>query len=218
MRRGAAIAALAACVASTGDLAMLWVANAWRPMGGLPQPLAAVLWIGALLGVVSIPLYALGYQAAGRAISLSHPRAGRLVSVCGTLAALLGTLIHGLTAHYVAIDAAAGAPARDPLVAVASWGLLLPALWTMSALLVVVASGAFAVAVRRGDAGLPARLAWANPALATVVIALLGLPSLLLRAFLVPAAPNLAHVVFFAATARGMPTGLERERAGSGGA
>ena len=54
----------------------------------------------------------------------------------------------------------------------------------------------------------------ANPALVTLGFALLGMPVVWLRAFLVPAAPNLAHLVFFAvcAWAIGAATTSRRER------
>lgn len=48
--------------------------------------------------------------------------------------------------------------------------------------------------------------ALANPALVTVALVLAGLPSAMGGAFLVPAAPNLAHFVFFAVCARAGPS------------
>ena len=47
------------------------------------------------------------------------------------------------------------------------------------------------------DPPLPRWLAFANPALLTLGIVFLGAASAVGRAFLVPAAPNVAHVVFF---------------------
>ena len=55
-------------------------------------------------------------------------------------------------------------------------------------------------AARRGAA--PRGWIVANPAVASVLLAAAGAATELGRAFLVPAAPNLAHVVFFAAALR----------------
>jgi len=195
-RRLAALGALAAVAASAGDLLMLWVANARRPELGLPAPPDTVLWIGCALGVAGIPLYALGYQGAAGLLRPAHPRAAQTVIAAGAFAAGLGAAIHGMTAAMIASALQANTPPAPPLEQVAANGLLV-GMWLAATLAVIVASALFAWCERRDPA-----VALANPALVTIGLALLALPSEPLRAFLAPAAPNLAHGVFFLVCAR----------------
>jgi len=201
-----AVASIAAVVASIGDLLMLAVANTGRPELRLAAVPPVVLWVGALLGVVAIPFYALGYGHAARLIAQPFPGYARVVAGAGSLGALLGAVIHGYTALFVRDALASGAPAGDPLAAIGN-APPLAAAWALATLLIVAASVAFALAVRHGVPGVPRALALAIPAVVTVAIALVGGATLLGRAFLVPAAPNLAHVVFFAACARATQRG-----------
>jgi hypothetical protein len=191
------LALVAAVAASAGDLLMLYVANAQRPELGLPPPAEWVLRVGALLGVAGIPLYALGYRAVARRLAESAPRAARLVWIAGAGAAVAGAVIHGLTALLIHSEVQAGAPTRSPLEAVASWGAVPLVAWCVAGALALVASVAMLrVGVSR-DSGLPRWWAWLNPAVATLAVAVPGLASDLGRSFLVPAAPNLGHAVFF---------------------
>ena len=91
---------------------------------------------------------------------------------------------------------------------------LLAVLWGVAGIGALVASVLFAWFVGRGETMLHPAIALANPALVTLGFALLGMPVVWLRAFLVPAAPNLAHLVFFAvcAWAIGSATTSRRER------
>lgn len=197
--QGARLAAFAALAATAGDLLLLHVANAQRPALGLPAPPSGALAVGGLLGVVAIPLYALGYRAAARAMAPAAPRAARAVAILGGVAAALGAAIHGGTALAIRADLARGAPAGDPLAAVAGWGPWLVAPWLAASLCVLAASALLAA---RAPALGAARVA--NPALLTVALAALGAAAGELgRAFLLPAAPNLAHLAFFALCARG---------------
>jgi hypothetical protein len=215
--RHARVAAFAALLASAGDLILLYVANAQREELGLPQVGRAWLWLGGALGVLFIPLYALGYRAASRLVAPVSSSAAQVLFASGAIAAILGSLIHGLTTAYIGADLEAAVPGRDPLASVVSWGAPLLALWGLAALLVLVASGVFLWCVSRGATRAPRSAALANPALVTVVLSAVGLPSVLLRSFLTPAAPNLAHLVFFSVCAwslysgRGSPGG---ERSG----
>jgi len=176
---------------------MLWVGNARRPELGLPAPPDTVLWLGCALGVAGIPLYALGYQGAAGLLRPERPRAAQTVIAAGAFAAGIGAAIHGMTAALISSALHSNAPAAPPLEAVAAGGPLLVGMWLAAALAVVVASGVFAWCRRRDPV-----LALANPALVTVALSLVALPSELLRSFLAPAAPNLAHVVFFLVCAR----------------
>jgi hypothetical protein len=197
----ALIAALAAMAATLGDLLMLYVANSRRPELLLPEVSAEALWVGAALGVLGIPVYALGYHAASRMLGPVSRRSARAVFLLGSLGAAIGAGIHALTALQIQSDLEAGAPALDPIEAVASWGPTLPALWAMAAALVVSASLIFGWRVGRGGGPAPRFLGLANPALITVALVGVGMTTPLLRAFLAPAAPNVAHVLFFAACA-----------------
>jgi len=201
IRRWFRVAAIAAIVATVGDLLMLYVANSRRAELGLVEPPDGVLWIGAIFGVVSIPFYSLGYRAAAVVLKPSSRRAARIVFAAGGAGVLIGAVIHGLTARFIHADLSNGGPAQDPMTAVVESPALV-ALWGVATLLIVIASLAFALAVRRGITNVPRALAWGNPAVLTVALALAGLATLTTRAFVVPAAPNLAHVIFFAACAR----------------
>jgi hypothetical protein len=158
-----------------------------------------VLWVGCLLGVAGIPLYAAGYRAVSRIASANSRAVARLIALAGAGAAGLGTLIHGLTAALIHAEVGSGAAGRPPLEAVGSWGAGIVALWAAAALLVLAASAAVLVCGLRTPA-LPRWWGWLNPAFATLALAGIGAATELGRAFLVPAAPNLAHLVFFAAS------------------
>jgi hypothetical protein len=198
--RGCIVAAVAAVVATVGDLSMLYVANAGRPELDLPSPPSALLAIGAVLGVAGIPLYALGYRAVAMLVASRSTGVGRLITVAGAAGSVLGALIHGCTALFIRDVIATGGPVRDPVVALGDSPPLL-VLWGLATALIVTASVAFVFAVRRGVTPLPRTLAWWNPAVLTLVLGLAGTTTTPLQSFLVPAAPNLAHVLFFAACA-----------------
>ena len=126
----------------------------------------------------------------------------KAVFVAGAAVALLGSVIHGLTAAYIGADLDAGAPAGDPLESLLSWGPLLPSLWGLATLLLVAASALFLWFVGRGLTAAPRSAALANPALVTLALAAAGLSSVFLRSFLTPAAPNIAHFIFFLVCSR----------------
>jgi len=200
--RHAQVAALAALVASAGDLLLLYVANSQRHELGLPRAGPAWLWPGGALGVVAIPFYALGYRSASRLVAAVSVRAARALFVAGAAGALIGAVIHGLTAAHISGELDAAAPGRDPLTSLVDWGPVLFTLWGLAALLVLVASALFAWFVGRGTTAAPRRAALANPALLTIALAAVGLPFVLLRSFLTPAAPNIAHLIFFLVCSR----------------
>src|SRR5262249_3103767 len=120
----ATIGAWGALVATASDLILLYVVNSRRPELYLPTLPPSALWLGGTLGVLAIPFYAVGYQAAGRALAPLQPGAARFVRVAGVLLALLGALIHGLTTVRLAADVEAGVPMLDPVAVVVSWGPL----------------------------------------------------------------------------------------------
>lgn len=202
MRVAFAVAAAAAVVASIGDLLMLWVANALRPGSGVPSPPPGALGLGAALGVAAIPLYALGYAAAAARARPALGSGAGGVMLAGGLGAVLGAYIHVATAWLIEdqMRGAGTTPVGSPLegVMLAGGALTLP--WAAAALLVTLASAALAYAA--GRAAVPRVWLIANPAVATMLLAATGAATELGRAFIVPAAPNLAHVVFFATALR----------------
>ncbi len=200
-RRLAVLATFAALVATLGDLAMLYDVNARRPEFHLPQPPDMLWWLGGILGVVAIPFYALGYRAAAWLVAPGSPRAARIVRVNGAAGSLTGAVIHGLTALMIWRGIETRAVTSDPLAAVAASPLLVM-LWGVGTLLAIIASAAFVWAVFAGTTRCPRFLAWMNPPLLSVILGLAGFASTSLRAFLTPAAPNIAHALFSAICAR----------------
>ena len=205
------VATLAAVLASAGDLLLLAVANGIDPAlaaGGTLRPAALVA--GYYLGVLAIPLYALGYWHVGRRLPLPYRR---VVTVLGACGAVVGATIHGVTGMAIATlqvpTAAGGVEALRPLAA------YLAPLWTIIALATLVGSAAFVLPVVRGESTYPRWLALANPIVVMVAICACAAVSPTAATLLVPASPNLAHVLFFALTASKtdtLPTDEARER------
>jgi len=205
-----AVAAAAAVVASIGDLLMLWVANALRPGFGIPSPPTGALGLGVALGVAAIPLYALGYAAAAVRARPALGNVANGVMLAGGLGAVLGAYIHAATGWLIE-EQMRGAPAGSPLEGVMHAGASVTVPWAMATVLVVLASAALAYAA--WHAAVPRAWLVANPAVATVMLGAAGAATELGRAFVVPAAPNLAHIVFFVAALRsGRGAGRRRRR------
>jgi len=198
-RRALEIAFVAAVVATVGDLMMLRVANSMRPELALQTPSPVVLPLGGLLGVLAIPLYGVGYAGVAGAVGAVSRAWARVVLVCGAGTAAVGAFVHGLTALEIHAAVASGAAAASPVESVAASGGLLVATWIAAAVLVLGASIAVVVTGTSRQRALPRWLPWLNPAAVSVVLAAAGLPCEVGRSYLVPAAPNLAHVVFFGA-------------------
>ena len=205
-------AALAALTATVGDLLMLYVSNSRRPELSLPAIPAASLQVGGVLGVLASPLYAWGYHSASRIVEAASRRASRAVFWLGSIGAVLGAVIHGLTALQIHADLAAGAVARDPLSSVASWGPTILVLWALAAVSILLASFVFGWVATRGPNSTHRLVGLANPALVMLVLVIVGMTTPLLRSFLAPAAPNLAHVVFFGACVWAHLAGRRRDR------
>ena len=200
--RGAcALAAVAALAASAGDLLLLWVGSAGRSELGLPAPPSGALLAGQQLGVFAIPLYGVGYWGVARGIGAAHRRAARFVFVAGALGGAYGGVVHGITGMAEQLERAAGVAPGDPMAFVARLGAFLVPLWVGVAAAIAAGSVVFAVAIARGPSAFPRWMAFANPLALVLLAALLGAPTPIGRALLVPAAPNLAHVWFFALAA-----------------
>jgi len=188
-------------VASTGDLLLLGAANAGRPDLGSPAPPSeAALVAGHYLGVLAIPLYALGYWQVAVGLANGGERLARGVVLVGAYAAALGSAVHGITGVVLRAEGVAGASPSDPAAIVVRYGTLLIPLWVLLAGAMLLATALYVRAIRSRQTDFPGWMALCNPVSLVVLLVVLSLPSVWLRAFLVPAAPNVAHVVFFALT------------------
>jgi uncharacterized protein DUF6796 len=191
-----------AVAASAGDLALLWVA--WAHDGGLGvgAPPRGTLLVGHYLGVLGIPLYALGYRALAAGIRPATPSAARWVVGLGAVGSVVGAVVHGLTGAltHVAIRTNA-ATAPTAMTAIPEGAYLLP-LWGIVGIALAVGSVVFAIAVTGGGTVFPRWFAACNPLVVTLVIAALAAPFPVGAGLVVPAAPNLAHVVVFALALR----------------
>ena len=192
------VAAIAALLASAGDLLLLWAANASRPELALPASPQHGLLLGGLLGVLGIPLYGLGYGALAQSLTGASDTARRWIVWCAWSLALVGAAIHGLTTRMIAAALESGAPGGDPLATVAASGALLVGLWALATILLIAACLPLSIALARGRSTLPRWLGLANPLVWMLLLGSAGLATEPLRAFLTPAAPNLAHALFFA--------------------
>ena len=193
------IALVAAIAATAGDLLLLATASAGRPgFEWLPAPSESALLVGTYLGVLAIPCYGLGYRDVAR--HLSPPYRG-VVAALGVAGGVLGGTTHGLTGLAIHVASTGGMTGIDPVTMLARYGAYLLPLWALISVGLVIGSTAFAVGVARGRSSLPRWMALANPWFVTLAIVLAGTPSVIGRTFLVPAAPNVAHVVFFALAA-----------------
>jgi hypothetical protein len=206
------LALAGAVAASVGDLAMLWVAWAHDGRLGLARPPGGTLLAGHYLGVLGIPLYGLGYWVLARglhiaapraALPIAAPRAALAVAALGAIGSVVGAVVHGLTGVLIATAIRTGAgTAPDALGDLPEAAYLLP-LWAIVGGALAFGSLVFATIVARGGTRWPRWLAVVNPLALTIVIAVIAASSAAplpaLAALVAPAAPNLAHVVVFAA-------------------
>ncbi len=194
-----ALSAAAALLATAGDFLLLSVVDG---SGADPGIVRTKLTIGAVFGVLTIPVYAIGYRALADLPGFGSARS--IVRWCGVLIGLIGAFIHGLTAYaiYAAIESGVVSDAPTAMLegATASSRVLI-ACWLAAATATVVASSALIASALSASSATPRALAVANPIVVTVVLVAVGLLSPWGRAYLAPAAPNVAHVVMFAAAA-----------------
>lgn len=203
----ARVAVVAAALASVGDLLLLWVATTARGAGS-DVLLAWMLLAGHHLGVLAIPFYALGYWRVSTAIT--RPELARLVLAAGALGSALGAAIHGITGIAIAAErtqvrATPPVPAA-PFAGMAGADVITPyaeflvPLWIVVGVALIAGSLAFTIAVASGASHYRRWIAALSPAALIVLIGVVGglLPG---KSLIVPAAPNLAHLVFFALAA-----------------
>lgn len=156
-----------------------------------------MLWLGAVLGIATIPFFALGYCAIARLLRGSSRRLAQGLTLIGAGIALTGTCLHGLTALSIASARLNQVVIADPARAAimdSAWSL---GLWSLATLLVVAASIMIWLGSRRYPALLAPQLGWLNPAALTIVGVLILLPWQSARILIIPAVPNLSHALFF---------------------
>ncbi len=186
-------ATLAAGLASLGDIILL-AHGAARELGDSRVD-ATALVAGHLLGVTCIPLYAAGYWLAARALA----GAGRwtaLVFPIGIYIGAVGAAVHGVTAVLIETNLHAAGPASPFTIPHA---IYLTPLWGVVFAGLILASGLIVAGALGGRSLLPRWAAVVNPAILILALVLVSAPFPKLSAYLAPAAPNLAHLLFFAA-------------------
>lgn len=181
-------ATAAAIVASIGDLLLLHVSMAGASFRG-------ELLAGAYLGVLAIPCYGLGYWHVSRGLAPASAGAAAWVFRLGAYTGAVGAAVHGITA--VVIAATAGT-SGDAWAVLAPYAALLLPLWLVLGALAVAISLLQVRLCRTGRTAFPRWFAWTNPVALVALVGLASLPSPALAAYLVPAAPNLAQVIYFA--------------------
>lgn len=193
------LAATAALVASVGDFLMLYVA-----LGNAPphtSPGFIMLTAGGLLGVIAVPAYFVGYHASRQ---LFFQAAAPTISpflVLAAFVAAFGALTHALTAIDIYNALASGATTRPPHEAFASFSPLVftgigAALACVGAVLIMFRAG------RQTHSTHMKTLAYFNPVSGSVALNAVALLIGDAGQYLAPAAPNLAHAIFFFACAR----------------
>jgi hypothetical protein len=186
-------AALGATAATLGDFLMLGVA-----LGNIGLDTTsgkAQLLAGTALGILILPSYLLGYRAVARACAIRGQR--RFLALAAIVAGC-GAATHVLTGLDIHQALAAGASRRLPADAFAEPSLLVLCA-TLAAGACLAASLWIVIAVTDARLRLtPVRLvALANPVLWTVVLTAIAVPMGEAGHYLGPAAPNIAHFVFF---------------------
>jgi len=202
------MAGFAAIVASACDLMMLSVVIV--PPAELLLSPNLLLGVSALFGTISIPFYAMGYVAIARSLDPIHSRLRRTIESSGLVVGIVGGLIHAITALLIYREQSSGGvwAVED---AVRS-GPLLPTLWAIALVASVVATIAVILALFTGRGSFPRVVAILNPIAVTVLIvgAVLGGGSEEMAEFVVPAAPNLAHIIFFLVGAASAGKAMQR--------
>jgi uncharacterized membrane protein YtjA (UPF0391 family) len=184
------ISVLAATLASFGDILLLY--NGMLRAQGSAAMDAQTLVAGHYLGVLCIPLYAVGYWLVSRGLRPSEG-AARLVFLGGCYLGAVGAAIHGVTA--VIIETGPVGVEASP-VTVPHAVYLLP-LWLVLFAVSILASAAYALAVAGGRTAFPRWAAAFNPVFIVLAMIVASLPFPALAAYTVPASANLAHILFF---------------------
>jgi hypothetical protein len=187
------LAVLAAALASTGDLMLLFVANGSRstPIGIPPE---IILLTGAYFGVLSLPFYGLGYLAVADNMTGTSLTRRKWMIVLGCVVGVIGSTIHGMTALAIRIEHLAQGFQGEVTL---QYGAYFIPLWAFAALAVIASSAMYTVETWRGRTIYPRWAGPFNPAVLVVIISIVAMPFKGLQPFLIPASPNFAHLFFF---------------------
>lgn len=159
-----------------------------------------LLTLGGALGVLTVPLYFMGYGACRSLFAADGFRANRPLLVFSALVAVFGAFTHGWTAFDIFNALSSGTAIRRPEDAfVASAPLAVAA--AVAAIACLGATLTLLIEARRKDWRLFKQLIWANPVSGTIALNVLALLGGDMGQYVAPAAPNLAHALFFAACA-----------------
>jgi hypothetical protein len=120
--------------------------------------------------------------------------------VLGLCGAIVGGTIHGVTSVAIAAGGLGGATrfGSSPVPASSRFAAYILPLWAIVTVAVLAGSVVFTIAVARGRGDYARWMALASPAALVLVIGACASVSSMSRMLVVPAAPNVAHVVFFA--------------------
>jgi hypothetical protein len=191
-------AAIAALVATAGDVLMLLVAN-----GEAGSPASAVagslLVLGGALGVVAIPLFYVGYQAVASLLRLSAAW-HRICMLGAALVAMFGAITHALAALDIRAAHLMGLGVRPPEEAFADMSSPLFVVAMIAAAGATIAAAGMVAGLPRHDMALKLAVIL-NPVVWTIVLSAAAAASEPLAAYVIPSAPNLAHLLFFAVLA-----------------
>jgi hypothetical protein len=190
------LATLSAVAATFGDFLMLYVVNA-NSVLNLPSHESVLLPLGYFMGVLAIPLYGFGFWAIAKIFTPGAFRAGRFVLVSGVMMAVIGGIIHGVTGITIEAQIRADFSHLEPIAALLEYGVYLIPLWAMASALSLIGAVGFASGALSGKTIFSPCIAVFNPLVLAVVIGLAGAMTPAMRVFLVPAAPNIAYMLFF---------------------
>jgi hypothetical protein len=123
---------------------------------------------------------------------------GTALVVAGALGGAVGATIHGMTTLTLLHQRALGQHHADPMEGVVAAGIWLWGLWALVGLVLVVGHVLLLREVAAGRSALPRATLVFNPLTLTVALVAISLPVDMLSGTLAPAAPNLAHAIFFA--------------------
>src|SRR5262245_42724296 len=148
------------------------------------------------VGALAILFYAMGYWQVACGLLPAGETAARRVFLLGAATAGVGAVIHGMTGVTLRYEVLHGGDVSPARIITA----LLP-LWLLGVACGSVANVIYALAILRGPTAYPRWMAAANMLVLPVAVSALALPGgNEVRALVIPAAPNIAHVIFFALT------------------
>ena len=190
------LATISAVLATFGDFLMLYVVNA-NAVLNLPSHETILLPLGFFLGAFAIPLYGFGFWAIAKIFEPGALRAGRFVLVSGVMMAIIGGIIHGVTGISIEAQLRAEGSHLAPISSLLEYGVYLIPLWAIASVLCFIGAVGFISGVISGRTIFSPFIAVFNPVVLTVVVGLTGSMTPTMQVFLIPAAPNVAHVLFF---------------------